>query len=174
MISRTLLRKISKNTNSPELILAIIAPDKHPLPDHCIVWTGACILDKPYLRKFRDYNNTPYLSTVMQKARGKIVVRGKQVYVQRLIYQLMHPDTPPFTSSQICTTRLCVNPLHWVFTASAPPDPVPEIPPTGDWTREEAQELLDMYLADHSGPVDFDHNLLVDIPRPLLEEILAK
>lgn len=132
-------------------------------------------MPKPALRMVRDGNGRPYMASVIIKPMATITVNSVTHYLNRLIYQLTYPKAGNFRSTQICTTTFCVNPTHWIYTPLDPtPPPMPDLPPEEEpWTVEEAIELLDSYLLDHPHPpLDPEHNLLVDIPPPILLEAI--
>ena len=138
--------------------------------DRCLPWTGASSHKGLTRRKLRDAEGSPYHAFVSARPFARIL--GS--YVHLVVRKLLDPDAPPARASQACTTPLCVNPAHWTFVPLSLP-PLPEPISDTTWTLSEAQELLDLYLAEHSFlNLDRRHNFLIDIPPDLLDEALSK
>lgn len=148
-------------------------------PDHCLPWPGKATKGGLVPRLRRDSENLPYRAAVFTRPYALTKFQGKQVYVHRLMFILSKSRTPKeFKAQQTCTTLLCVNPKHWVFsnvtrTKDLTFEDLPPPPPQEDegWTLEEAKEFVDRYLLHFPHPpVDREHNLLIDVPSDLLTE----
>lgn len=103
-------------------------------------------------------------------ARGTISRDGQQIPMARAVYEVLNPDTPIRRAKKICKTPFCQNPHHWVFILASPP--LPPAPLT-ECTLQDAIDLLDRYLCFcPDPPLDFQHDLLIDIPPVLLSQAL--
>lgn len=150
-------------------------------PDRCLPWTGSTTNSKPTLKLRRDGEFRPYHAAAYPGPLAKIVYQGKQYLVHRLLHELINKPVVPYRAKQICGTHLCVNLDHWVFTnyyemgSTDPEEAFPEEPPPqGEWTLEEAQEMVDSYLFRFPlPPADLENNFLIDIPFDLLVEALS-
>jgi hypothetical protein len=115
---------------------------------------------------------------VMQKLSARFHLNGKHNYVQRLIYEHVYQPTAPFRLQQTCRTPGCVNHKHWSLrlVKSERLKVYDDEPPTiqdAPWTIDDVTHLLDRYLMTNPRhPIDEDHDLLFDIPRPLLHKVL--
>lgn len=162
MRSDILLKRIAKKANAPELLWKT-----KPLPDRCMVWTGAYLPGGFRMRKDFDH-----YECVKIKSSSRVLFQGKRTSVPRVLHILREAPTSPFRGRQTCPTPLCINPQHWVFEPITSDDPSDELEFVYDpdtWTPEEVQERLDTYwLHNPRHPLNYDHHLLVDIPRDLL------
>jgi len=125
----------------------------------------------------RASDGTRYTAPTFRKLSARVYHEGIYLYVQRVIYELRNPNTPPFRAKQVCQTTGCVSPHHnhWVFSPVSPLETLPEVEVDEGWTLEEASDLVDGYLnINPYPPADPGHNLLVDIPPDLLKEAFTK
>lgn len=166
----TLIARLAEKTNTAQLRDAISR--QRPLPDRCMIWTGAHTRFGRFMVKKKDLFGIQYVTPSALRPYGKIFFNGKLEIVHLLIYRLVYPDRPKTRLRQMCSTMLCVHPDHWI-----PYDAIPQLPDEpfpeddGEWTIEEAQSLVDMVLAQ--GPLDLGHPLLEDIPPTLLTQVLS-
>ena len=144
------MRRIAQKTSPP------LTP---PYADEetCFVWLGATTGG--------TFFNSRRQGVIFHRKRA--IINGSDS-VNRGLMELLNPGLldRPYKVKQNCSTALCVNPHHW----SAKQEPAPPTPPvvSDDWTEEEAQEAIDLYLGTNGRPLDLSHNLLMDIPPALI------
>lgn len=159
----SILKRLRQKTDCKTLLR-----NKNRLPDRCLPWKGSTTNSKPGVRMRRDGDFLPYQAAAYPRPLAKIVYQGKTHLVHRLLHELVNKPETPYRAKQICGTQLCVNPNHWVFTSyyEEPEEAFPdEPPPQGEWTLEEAQEMVDSYLFRFPiFPADLENDFLIDIP----------
>ena len=149
--------RIAQKTNPP-----LVPPydDK----DTCFVWLGTTMGGTYYNRLRR--------APVTNKPRAII---NRSDSVNRGLMEILDPTLlhSRYRVTQSCRTELCVNPHHWVATREPvyASEPIPALAPSNEWTREDAQELIDMYIVNHTRLLDLTHNLLMDIPPALIRSM---
>jgi hypothetical protein len=138
----------------PPSLLAKMMAGTEPWPDRCLIWTGA---------KFPGglVKDGPDINYVQPRAR----ILGNQL-LPRYLLEILHGPHPRFICT--CGNTLCINPAHWTFREPQDPE-VYIIPTDADWTFDEVDEIISMYLANNKRPLDPLHPLLQDIPPEWLE-----
>lgn len=167
-----LARRIAEKTSTPELEPAILERRLDLLThDKCMVWAGRKSRAGVYPQMVRmGAEMRPEILAVQCFPHGTIQVAGKQVYVHRWVFAHLLQPGELFRLRNHCGNTLCVNPHHWKNGIQQELlSPIPET--TDDWSLEEAQELVEIYLTTNE-TLDPEHPLLIDIPGPLLEEVL--
>ena len=144
------MRRIAQKTSPP-----LIPP--YADEDTCFVWLGATQGGRFYSSRRKGI--------IMQQKRA--IINGSDS-VNRGLMEILNPGLldRPYRSHQICRTLLCVNPHHWRADQEPPPPTPPVV--SDEWTAEEAQELIDLYLGTNERPLDLSHDLLIDIPPALI------
>ena len=146
------MRRIAQKTSPP-----LLPP--YDNEETCFVWLGGTQGGK--------FFNSRRQGVIVHRKRAVI---NKSDSVNRGLMEILDPSLKdhPYRAYQTCRTDLCVNPHHWKPRRDLPPIPPP---PSDDWTVDEAQELIDLYLATNTRPLDLTHPLLVDIPPELVRSM---
>ena len=144
------MRRIAQKTSPP-----LMPP--YADEETCFVWLGATTGGVFY--------NSQRRGIVHNRKRAVI---NKSESVNRHLMETLDPGLldRPYKSYQTCKTQLCVNPHHWRADQEPPPPAPPVV--SDEWTAEEAQELIDLYLGTNERPLDLSHDLLIDIPPALI------
>ena len=86
----TLIQRLTEKTNTYYLREMIL--HKRPLPDRCMIWTGAHTQEGPKFYKQKDQWGVSYLVHTIVRPYAKITFNGKPRTVHQVLYQLVYPD----------------------------------------------------------------------------------
>lgn len=183
----TLAKRIAEKTDSPvmgDVILGSAVPQD--LPTECVLWAGATTGKRALRQRVRrDYGNLAYPGFEFDRPRAVVNFEKKRHYVNRLLFEKLASPGFPYRLEPLCGQDLCVNPLHFhpkeirpggyeTFSeVEAPPEDFSMDDP---WTIEEAAEIIEMALTEHSPTTWFDLMKLPcmeDVPKTMVSEYLA-
>lgn len=169
MKTEAFIRRVCDKVNSEQLYDVLMnGKDVSNLPDTCMVYgTPPAPSKREGVRKNSSGGAVRFQTT--HKPYPIIQYQKRRQALHRLVYTWTYGDPPQGNLRQKCSTRFCINPLHWEPLET-------EIPmnfETDGWTLAEAEELLEIYLSKND-ELDPNHPLLLDIPMDLLVVTLKK
>jgi hypothetical protein len=150
-----------------------------------MIWTGTINHNnkETRFRKVRASDGTTWLTAALDEPQGLIQFEGKRQMVNRLIMSLAAKPNFEFRMTKECKSPLCVNPIHWLIHEITPKEAPPPEADTevginlGEWTFDEAEELVEILLTEQS-PTCFEDvinaTLMEECPHDLVREVLLK
>jgi len=190
-------KRIAGKTNCPALYDILLGQkDQSALPESCLVWTGKKKKRKPIVKMQRGWDYRPFLAPSIQQPRAIMRFNKKDVYVHRFLIEKISPPPGEYIASNVCGTPFCVNPRHWLVSPKMGEVRSCEDEPSNSqahsvenegqqpsefnvdneelWPENEVEQSIDYYLCVNPGPIDPNHDLLIDIPRQQLLSVCKK
>ena len=124
----------------------------------------------------------PYIDIAHDRARPVINFQKKSHYIPRLLFEKLHDKPFPFRLHRLCSTEMCINPLHFEpreinlrgfepFGDFETPNEEPAF--SEEWTKAEVAELVELALTENT-PRNWTELMALALMEDTPEDMVAK